>query len=349
MNKKRKIKPIPIFLIIVITITIIAFIIYSCSEYSKLKKLNYTNNEIKETKNLNKDVINLIIKNKIEYNKIKNIINNKNYKEENIKEYLTYIKKYDNEEVIINYVNNYKDKYKLNDTTYNFMIQKYFIYDNLDRYINYYNTNKDLKYEEIVARINSNLDYRFYDDSKKADLSKGMYTLVNKFFYLDKNYIPDNLVPTENGSKMVDIAYENFKIMKKAAKEEGLNILITTAFRDYNFQSVLYNNYVKKDGIKNADTYSARPGYSEHQLGYSTDVTNANYVDFGDFDSTKEFEWLKSNAHKYGFILRYPENKEYITGYMYEPWHYRYVGVDIATYIYENNITYEEYYEYFIR
>ena len=342
---KRSIKIIILLIILIIPI----ILIYSRTTYSKLRRLNYNSKEIKEIKKLDKDKIKIIIEDKIEYSKLLNIINNKEYDKNNLQDYIKYIKKYDDEEVIINYVNNYKDKFKLNEINYNFMKEKYFKIDNIKRYINYFKDNKDLTYEEIVRRVNSNLDYEFYTDSKEADLSKGMYTLVNKYYYLNKSYIPDNLVPTENGSKMFNVAYENFKEMKVRAKEEGLNILITTAFRDYNFQSILYNNYVRQDGVELADTYSARPGYSEHQLGYSTDVTNANYVSFGEFDTTDEFKWLSENAYKFGFILRYPKDKEYITGYMYEPWHYRYVGVDVATYIYENNITYEEYYEYFIR
>ena len=336
--------------IVIIIVIIIALSIYFFnSTYFKLKKLNYNNNEMNEIKKLDKKIINIIIDNKVSYNKIIKIINNKNYNSKKLNDYLKYIDKYDNEEVIIDYVNNYSDKFKLNKLSYNLMNQDYFIVDYIDRYINYYNKNNDLSYKEIIARVNSNLDYEFYTDSKEADLSKGMYTLVNKYYYLDKNFIPDNLVSTENGSKLVEIAYKNFKEMKEAARKENLNLLITTAYRNYNFQSILYNNYVASDGVELADTYSARPGYSEHQLGYSTDLTNGNYVDFGEFDTTEEFKWLKDNAYKYGFILRYPKDKEYITGYMYEPWHYRYVGVDIATYIYENNITYEEYYAYFIR
>lgn len=226
--------------------------------------------------------------------------------------------------------------------------EKYYIDEYLDRYKNYFNNHNDLTYKEVITRVNSNLDYKFYDDSNPADITKGMYTLVNKYYYLDKNYVPENLVKIRN-TKLVQIAYDNFIKLQEAAKENGLTIYPTTAYRDYNFQSTLYNNYVKNDGIENADTYSARPGYSEHQLGYSTDLTNGKFVDFSEFEYTNEYKWLKDNAHKYGFILRYPKGKEYITGYMFESWHYRYVGIDIATYIYENEITYEEYYEYFLR
>ena len=181
-----------------------------------------------------------------------------------------------------------------------------------------------------------------------------MYTLVNKFYYLGKDYVPDDLevidgIYARDSAKAVKVAATTFKKMADDARNEGLTIKVTTGYRSYNFQSTLYNNYVKIDGVKEADTYSARPGYSEHQLGYSLDLTNAKNVGFRDFDKTKEYEWLSKNAYKYGFIQRYPKDKEYITGYMYESWHYRYVGDDIAKYIYENNLTYEEYYAYFKR
>ncbi|MBR6690230.1 MAG: M15 family metallopeptidase, partial [Bacilli bacterium] len=275
--------------------------------------------------------------------------------EKNINKYINYLKENDNIDGIIKYVNNYNEyDIEINTTTLSFITEKYFIIDYLDRYLKYYENNKNLDFKEIITRVNSNLDYEFYTDSKESNLTKGMYTLVNKYNYLDKNYVPDNLVSVtgiyaRDKAQLVDVAYNNFVKMADDARKENLTIKVTTGYRSYNFQSTLYNNYVKADGIKNADTYSARPGYSEHQLGYSADLTNAKNVSFDDFEYTNEYKWLQQNAYKYGFIMRYPKDKEYITGYMFESWHYRYVGVEIATYIYENNITYEEYYEYYLR
>ncbi len=181
-----------------------------------------------------------------------------------------------------------------------------------------------------------------------------MFTLVNKYNYLDYNYEPTDLVKvdnayTDNNTSVVSVAYDNFINLVNAAKSNNLTIRATTGYRSYNLQKALYDKYVSTDGIELADTYSARPGFSEHQLGYSIDLTNGESVPFEEFQNTKEYSWLKDNAYKYGFILRYPKDKEYITGYIFEPWHIRYVGYDIAKYIYENNITYEEYYAYFMR
>ena len=104
-------------------------------------------------------------------------------------------------------------------------------------------------------------------------------------------------------------------------------------------QNYLFNNSVKKNGIDHALVYSAKKGHSEHQLGLAVDLNTTQ----NSFEKTKQYKWLKQNSYKYGFIERYPKGKEFITGYAFEPWHYRYLGVDIATKIFEENITYEEY------
>lgn len=385
-KKKLKIKNICLFIcLILIIIFVIVALLNNTPSKNKLKKLGYSNLEISEinklseeekdvienykynkdliyiikSDNYNKEKLNLYLKylskyKEIDYKKIIELINQDGFKEDKAKDYFELLVKYDSIDGIIKYVNTYSNKFKINETSLNFINEKYFIEDYMERYLEYYKNNSNLSYSEIVTRINSNLDYTFYEDSKEADLSKGMYTLVNKYYYLDQSYQGEDIVSataeyTAGNGKLNRLAYENFVKMADAAREEGLTIKITTGYRDYYFQRTLYNNYVRQDGVSLADTYSARPGYSEHQLGYSADLTNGDNVEFGEFQYTKEYEWLQNNAYKYGFIMRYPEDKEYITGYMYESWHYRYVGLDIAKYIYESNITYEEYYAYFLR
>jgi len=387
MKKKRKlkIKNLLIFIAIIIFLIFLLLIIFNKNN-SKLESIGYSKLEIEELEKLSNDELNIIYKynynsnliyiitsenyNKekldlyisytlknsdIDYLKIFNLINNENFKKENIDKYITHLKESDNINGIIKYVNDYSEyDIEIDDTTLSLINEKYFIINYLDRYLNYYKNNNTLEFKEIITRVNSNLDYEFYIDSKQADLSKNMYTLVNKYNYLNKDFVPNNLVNVtkdyaRDKAQLVDVAYDNFVKMADAARLENLTIKVTTGYRSYNFQSTLYNNYVKADGVKNADTYSARPGYSEHQLGYSADLTNAKNVSFSNFENTEEYKWLQENAYKYGFIMRYPKDKEYITGYIFESWHYRYVGINIATYIYENNITYEEYYEYFLR
>lgn len=187
----------------------------------------------------------------------------------------------------------------------------------------------------------------FYKNIKIITNPDTLDILVNKNNKLDKNYIPNDL-------ELIDTnyAYENKYLRKEAkemfeklssdAKEKGYRIVATSTYRDYDYQDNLYNYYVKEKGKKYADMCSARAGHSEHQTGLAVDVAGSN-DSYDDFEDTIEFNWMIENAHKYGFILRYPKGKENITGFKYEPWHYRYIGIEIATEIYEKKITLEEY------
>ncbi len=166
--------------------------------------------------------------------------------------------------------------------------------------------------------------------------------IANKTYSLPSNFSPNNLVKINSYIKVVDYVKEAFSLLTSDAKSIGLNIYASSGYRSYSDQNYIYNNYVKIDGKENADTYSARAGYSEHQTGLAIDV---NSIDMS-FDNTSESNWLKDNCYKYGFIIRYPKNKEEITGYMYEPWHIRYIGKDMASKLYNdgNWITLEEYF-----
>ena len=224
----------------------------------------------------------------------------------------------------------------------------YFKDSNIDRYISYKKKNKKLSNSRVVLEVNMNLDKDFYTSISPSPNQNSSFILVNKFYYLDEDYVPKKLEEIDNkysasGKNLVNIAKISFESLAKKAKEEGFNIRAVSAYRSYSYQANLYNNYISQDGVENADKYSARPGFSEHQTGLAIDVDNG-VSDFNNFESTKEFSWMNENAHKYGFILRYPKYKEYITGYIYEPWHYRYVGVSVATFIKQNDLAYEEYY-----
>ena len=129
--------------------------------------------------------------------------------------------------------------------------------------------------------------------------------------------------------------------MADAAAREGLRIYNASAYRSYTTQKWVYQRYVNQEGTQEADTYSARPGCSEHQTGLALDINTASLSDH--FEETEEYAWLVENSWRYGFILRFPEGKEEITGYQFEPWHYRYVGPAAARVCYENGWTLEEY------
>lgn len=163
-------------------------------------------------------------------------------------------------------------------------------------------------------------------------------TYIDGVLIVNKTYS----LPEEYGSGLTTNTTNAFNSMQKDASKEGLNLYISSGYRSYYTQKTLYNNYVARDGVANADTYSARAGHSEHQTGLAFDL---NTIDES-FANTKEGKWVSNNCYKYGLILRYPKGKENITGYMYESWHLRYVGVELATKLYNNGnwITLEEYY-----
>lgn len=225
--------------------------------------------------------------------------------------------------------------------------------ENKERYLLYKEKNKNLKLEDIILRVNLNLDKPFYSNTIRAKNLNTNYILVNKYNYLDRNYVPNALEKldvftiSEKDILLVKEAKDNFIKMGYDMEKVNLTIRAISGYRSYSYQESLYNNYVQKDGVKLADSYSARPGFSEHQTGLVVDIDNGNTY-YENFENTDEFIWLNDNAYKYGFVLRYPKKKESITGYSYESWHYRYVGYDIAKIIYENNITFDEYYAKFI-
>lgn len=199
------------------------------------------------------------------------------------------------------------------------------------------------------------------DPEKKAQLQKdqenGLFLLVNKDpeNHLDPSYKAEDLEPIKYYAAdrnkytrfMRAEAAEAFHRLVETAAEEGIDIVMTTANRSYEFQQILWDNYVAQKGEEEANKTSARPGESEHQTGLAVDLSTSeiDYRNSSDFADTAAGRWVAENAHKFGFILRFPEDKTDITGYSYEPWHIRYVGLTAAADIYEENLTLEEYLE----
>ncbi|HPE14634.1 MAG TPA: M15 family metallopeptidase [Bacilli bacterium] len=224
----------------------------------------------------------------------------------------------------------------------------------LDRYLDYKRQNKNLSNQEIINHVNIGIDYPFYTNIRITE-EEGYTTLVNKYTKLSNNYRPNDLyiVDEEYNPNLISLRKQAaimFVTMAEDAKLSGLTIIIESGFRSYSYQKYLYSKYKDMDGIKKADTYSARAGHSEHQLGLVIDIRNAD-LPYEMFEKTKEFIWMQKNAYKYGFILRYPEGKEKITGYSFESWHYRYVGRKISTDMFINYpvLTYDEYYVQFLK
>lgn len=242
---------------------------------------------------------------------------------------------------------------KYNKNILAFLEEKYFIYDNLDAYLKYYKKNNDKTFADIVAIINVNADKKFYKDTIKTDVKKEELMLLNKYNYLDESYSPNDLKEFSNkyaygdNQKLKEVAYNAYISMFNKAKEDGYTLIVNSSYRSYSEQKEIYDKYVSWYG-DDADKTAARPGYSEHQTGLAVDI-QSYCSQSKDFDECEEFTWLLNNAYKYGFILRYPEGREFITGYEYESWHFRYVGKEAAKYIHENKITFDEYYAYFVK
>lgn len=332
MKRKTKLKQVIILLLLVF---MCAFALSNYKNY-KLLKNGYSINEVKE---INKNLISDDIKSLIKRNYTKDvirIIESQKFKPTNFNNYLK----------LLDELGNYNDK------IIDIVNEKYYKRTLSKRYINYYKNNKDITSRQIVEDVNCNLDYEYYKVDYKVDLTKKYQVLVNKFYKLDKEYIPNNLVKIDKKygreRQVEKRVYEAFIEMYNAIEKEGMGIYITSPYRSYSYQKSLYNNYAKDNGTKKADTFSARAGYSEHQTALAIDITAKDSM-YTKFATTKEFEWMLKNCYKYGFILRYPKDKERQTGYMFESWHYRYVGKKIAKYIHDNGITYDEYYEYFIK
>ena len=177
--------------------------------------------------------------------------------------------------------------------------------------------------------------------------------LVNKFYHLTKDYAPDDITNISNtyayeGNRLRKIALDAYINMYNAAKDDGIKLIINSSYREYEKQENIYEDYKNWYGEVKADKQAARPGYSEHQTGLAIDVFSSDNQLSGTFKDSTGYKWLKDNAYKYGFIERYPENKEYLTGYEFESWHWRFVGIEAATVIQKENITFDEYYAYYI-
>lgn len=175
--------------------------------------------------------------------------------------------------------------------------------------------------------------------------------LVNREYGLERDYKPEKLyipnIPFVAGvsreeKHVAEIIVKQLEELVSTAKKEGIILLGNSGYRSYETQENTYSNRVRSSGKKLADSYVAKPGFSEHQTGLCIDITNQsrNFT-----KGTKEADWLAENCYKFGFIIRYPYGKKSITGIEYEPWHIRYVGKKAAKYIHDNRITLEEYLE----
>lgn len=223
-----------------------------------------------------------------------------------------------------------------------------------------YQSDLSTYFQDIEKNSAYNSNYYFYldnsyhdlyGDTKPSENHNSLSANVSKTYYLPSDYIPGNLIQLPEPYAytevlMVEEAANAFMKLVDDASALGYSIFANNAYRSYDYQYNLFNYYVGIDGEEIAETYSARPGFSEHQTGLALDVDSLDDdLSFDYFGQTKSYIWMKDVAHTYGFIQRYPNDKEDITGYIQEEWHWRYLGVDLATKVYYSNLTYDEYFE----
>lgn len=289
------------------------------------------------------------------YNIYKNIEVNSDFNDINVINELI-SKKYNAEE--INYILK-KDNKSINillskdriENIIDFIKYDYAQLSKLDRYI-YYKNEKNLNYEDAVIQVEIGLDKDFYSNYEVIN-QFSFDMIVNKYNKLSDSFNVPNLVKINNKYGVSKNLYGNetmldnfYKMADDLNKETGLKIYIRSAYRSYDNQKEIYNSYLKSNGKDYAENYVAHPGFSEHQTGLAVDIKASSG---SIFEKTEEAKWIFNNAYKYGFIERYTKTGENLTGYQYEKWHYRYVGIDIAKYIHENGITFDEYYIKFIK
>ena len=312
--------------------------------YEEINKREYsqTIEVLLETNNLKEQYLENYYQ--IEYTNMTNfgnIINkllDKNYNSEEI----NYITKNMKNDINILLNMDYIDILAFKDIT-NFDIE------NLERYLNYQKDNKEYDLATVVTYVNIGLDkegYSEYTEYTEEEAQNDLTILVNKYHKLPDDYEPNDLVALSynNGYTyyLRSEAAEAYEQLSSAALLDNVIVYPFSAYRSYDTQNTLYNRYVARDGREAADTYSARPGFSEHQLGLAIDIRSNT---LNDNLTDKDYEWMLDNSYKYGFIVRYPKGKQHITQFMEEPWHLRYLGVELATKVHDSGLTYDEYYD----
>lgn len=234
--------------------------------------------------------------------------------------------------------------------------QKYFLEKNLEDYKEYINKNNEIDYAKVISIVNVHANHKWYQLELNTNEDLGMLMNVNKFYALSETYTPENLknidltyaYDEEGKNKLIDYAYDKFLELWQAANDQGFYLMVTSSYRDYESQKEIYDYRVSTWGERKADETAARPGHSEHQTGLVIDMTSKTEPLADSFTDSKAYEWLKENAYKYGFIERYPEGKTYLTGYSPESWHWRYVGLEGAKTMHDENITFDEYYAFYV-
>lgn len=312
---------------------------------ARLEDLSYTKEEIGLIEALCEDHRLLFLEEKNE--RALAYLHTAGFEDEHLDDYLKY-DKMAGEEKVVRLVN----EGKLNDADRG-KIEKMFtdigyIEKNEDLYFEYLDCYDSMR--EVIEAVNA-LRYReLYTEIQPVDMSKGDLILVNKYHQLDESYVPDDLIAFDSPmgkGRLREKVYDAYKELYRAAKEDGYTLVVVSSYRSFSYQDGLYRRYLSRDTKENVDTYSARPGHSEHQTGMAIDVSLPG-VSLDDFGSTNAAEWLKQHGADYGFIIRYPKDRIDVTGYIEEPWHIRYLGKEVAEDVLAKGMTYDEYYACYV-
>ena len=239
------------------------------------------------------------------------------------------------------------------DYIQNIVSAKYYLDKNYYKYLEYYELNKDKSFDDVIAIVNVGATTNWYEDAKKTDTLKGIKMLTNKFNLLPEDYVANDLEYFTREYTFEDVSakkevYDAFLNMATAAKTDGIHLMITSGYRTYEEQKETFDSLAMTYGTLYAERQAARPGASEHETGLALDILSLDSQYIESFHTSKAYKWLIKNAVNYGFILRYPEGKEYITGFEPESWHYRYLGKELAKKVEDSGLTYDEYYAYYI-
>ncbi|MEG0077694.1 M15 family metallopeptidase [Anaerorhabdus sp.] len=358
-RKVRRIrKPVLYGLIAIVVLVVALFTVPKTIEDGKLKDLGYDKATISEIRK--QKLTNLIIKNKYYSENLAASIVDKTLNKDYIELYVVSDSCDQREFVLYDRLidKGYTEEQALNlfDNLTFFELTPLLVFD--------FQTDVQPYIDDAVAHSATNSfskfelsnSYKVPYETTKPVVNQGSYDmLVNKTYYLDGSFAPPQLQDlsiqyASTGLQLDAPAAEGLKALCEGAREMGLRIFASSSYRSYDNQQALYDRYVKRDGQEDADTYSARAGFSEHQTGLTVDLSALDedgkaVATFGESD---EFLWTSQNCQKFGWILRFPEGKESITGYQYEPWHYRYLGVDLAQKVVDSKLTYDEYYELYM-